>query len=73
MSYKLLRKTRKDDRFQLMNYCFSKEYALKIIDLYKRRKIIRYGEKKGLNKTAIWKIVHITKYEAMMAEKDVPF
>jgi hypothetical protein len=24
-------------------------------------------------KTALWKIVPITKYEAMMAEKDVPF
>ena len=56
-----------------MEYCKTKNDALKLIDLYKRRKIIRLGEKKDLMKTALWKIVPITKYEAMMAEKDVPF
>ena len=71
--YKLLRKTKIDTKYHVMDICSSKECALKLIDLYKRRKIIRLGEKKDLMKTALWKIVPITKYEAMMAEKDVPF
>lgn len=73
MTYKLLRKTKIDTRYKLMEYCKTKADALKLIDLYKRRKIIRLGEKKDLMKAALWKIVPITKYEAMMAEKDVPF
>ena len=73
MTYKLLRKTKTDTKYKLIEYCKSKTDALKLIDLYKRRKIIRLGEKKDLMKTALWKIVPITKYEAMMAEKDVPF
>ena len=73
MTYKLLRKTKTDTKYKLISYCKTKNDALKLIDLYKRRKIIRLGEKKDLIKTALWKIVPITKYEAMMAEKDVPF
>ena len=73
MTYKLLRKAKTDTKYKLIEYCKSKTDALKLIDLYKRRKIIRLGEKKDLMKTALWKIVPITKYEAMMAEKDVPF
>ena len=73
MTYKLLRKTKTDTKYKLIEYCKTKNDALKIIDLYKRRKIIRLGEKKDLIKTALWKIVPLTKYEAMMAEKDVPF
>ena len=73
MTYKLLRKTKTDTKYKLMEYCKTKNDALKLIDLYKRRKIIHLGEKKDLMKTALWKIVPITKYEAMMAEKDVPF
>ena len=73
MTYKLLRKTKTDTKYKLMEYCKTKNDALKLIDLYKRRKIIRLGEKKDLIKNALWKIVPITKYEAMMAEKDVPF
>ena len=73
MTYKLLRKTKTDTKYKLIEYCKTKADALKLIDLYKRRKIIRLGEKKDLMKTALWKIVPITKYEAMMAEKDVPF
>ena len=71
--YKLLRKTKTDTKYKLIEYCKTKNDALKLIDLYKRRKIIRLEEKKDLMKTALWKIVLITKYEAMMAEKDVPF
>lgn len=73
MTYKLLRKAKTDTKYKLIEYCKTKNDALKLIDLYKRRKIIRLGEKKDLIKTALWKIVPITKYEAMMAEKDVPF
>ena len=71
--YKLLRKAKTDTKYKLIAYCKTKADALKLINLYKRRKIIRLGEKKDLIKTALWKIVPITKYEAMMAEKDVPF
>ena len=56
-----------------MNYCNTKDTALKLIDLYKRRKIITIGEKKDLNKSALWKIIPIPRFEAMMAQKDVPF
>ena len=73
MTYKLLRKAKTDTKYKLISYCKTKNAALKLIDLYKRRKIIRLGEKKDLMKAALWKIVPITKYEAMMAEKDVPF
>ena len=73
MIYRLLRKTKTDTKYKLIEYCKTKNDALKLIDLYKRRKIIRLGEKKDLIKTALWKIVPITKYEAVMAEKDVPF
>ena len=73
MTYKLLRKTKTDTKYKLIEYCKTKNDALKLIDLYKRRKIIRLGEKQDLIKNALWKIVPITKYEAMMAEKDVPF
>jgi hypothetical protein len=73
MAYKLLRKTKNDAEYRLMNYCYSKEYAIKLISLYKKRKIIRLGEKRSLMKTALWKIVPITRYEAVMAQKDVPF
>ena len=45
----------------------------KLISLYKRRKILILNEKPELNTTAKWKVVPITRYEAMMAEKDVPF
>lgn len=73
MAYKLLRKTKIDTKYRLMNYCYSKEYAIKLISLYKKRKIIKFGEKRSLMKTALWKIVPITRYEAVMAQKDVPF
>lgn len=73
MTYSLLRKTKQDKDYKKMNYCFSMECAIKLINLYKRRKIIVIGEKKDLNKTASWKIVPITRHEAMMAKKDVPF
>lgn len=73
MTYKLLRKAKTDTKYKMIEYCKTKNDALKLIDLYKRRKIIRLGEKKDLIKAALWKIVLITKYEAMMAEKDVPF
>ena len=73
MAYKLLRKTKNDTEYRLMNYCYSKEYAIKLISLYKKRKIIRLGEKRSLVKTALRQIVPITIYEAVMAEKDVPF
>ena len=73
MTYKLLRKTKTDTKYKMIEYCKTKNDALKLIGLYKRRKIIRLDEKKDLIKTALWKIVPITKYEAMMAEKDVPF
>ena len=39
----------------------------------KRRKIIVIGENKEIAKSSNFKIIPITKYEAMMAEKDVPF
>ena len=55
------------------HYCPTLEYAKKIIELYKRRKLIRVGEKKSLIKTALWKIIPMPNYEAVMAEKDVPF
>ena len=71
--YKPLRKAKTDTKYKLIEYCKTKNDALKLIDLYKRRKIIRLGEKKDLMKTVLWKIVPITKYEAMLAEKDVPF
>ena len=73
MGYKLLRKTKNDAEYRLMNYCYSKDYAIMLISLYKKRKLIIVGEKKQLNKTAKWQIVPITRYEAMMAQKDVPF
>lgn len=73
MGYKLLRKTKNDAQYRLMNYCYSKEYAIKLISLYQKRKIIRLGEKRSLMKTALWKIVPITRYETVMAQKDVPF
>ena len=73
MAYKLLRKTRNSESYEIMNYCPTREMALKIIELYKKRKIVRLGEKRSLMKTALWQIVPITKYEAVMAEKDVPF
>ena len=73
MAYKLLRKTKNDAEYRLMNYCYSKDYAIKLISLYKKRKIIRLGEKRSLMKNALWKIVPITRYEAVMAQKDVPF
>ena len=73
MTYKLLRKTKNDAEYRLMNYCYSKDYAIMLISLYKKRKLIIVGEKKQLNKTAKWQIVPITRYEAVMAQKDVPF
>ena len=73
MTYKLLRKTKNDAEYRLMNYCYSKDYAIMLISLYKKRKLIIVGEKKQLNKTAKWQIVPITRYEALMAQKDVPF
>ena len=73
MSYKLLRKTQNSDDYEIMSYCPTREIALKIIEMYKKRKIIRLGEKRSLMKTALWKIVPITRYEAVMAQKDVPF
>lgn len=73
MTYKLLRKTKNDAEYRLMNYCYSKDYAIKLISLYQKRKIIKFGEKRSLMKTALWKIVPITRYEAVMAQKDVPF
>ena len=73
MTYKLLRKTRKSDDYEIMSYCPTREMALKIIELYKKRKIIKLGEKRSLMKTSKWQIVPITRYEAMMAQKDVPF
>lgn len=73
MAYKLLRKTKNDAEYRLINYCYSKDYAIKLISLYQKRKIIKFGEKRSLMKTALWKIVPITRYEAVMAQKDVPF
>ena len=73
MGYRLMRKTKQDSDYKEMEYCPTIEYAKKIIQLYKRRKLIRVGEKKSLMKSALWKIVPIPNYEAMMAEKDVPF
>lgn len=72
--YRLLRKTRIDSEYKVMDsYCPTLEYANKLIELYKRRKLVRVGEKKSLMKSAKWLIVPIPKYELMMAEKDVPF
>ena len=72
--YKLLCKTRIDSEYKVMeHYCPTLEYANKIIELYKRRKLVRVGEKKSLMKSAKWLIFPIPKYELMMAEKDVPF
>ena len=73
MSYKLLRKTRNSDNYEIMSYCPTREMVLKIIELYKKRKIIKLGEKRSLMKTVKWQIVPITRYEAMMAQKNVPF
>ena len=73
MAYKLLRKIRKSESYEIMNYCPTREIALKIIELYKKRKIIRLGEKRSLMRTSKWQIVPITKYEVVMAEKDAPF
>ena len=73
MSYKLLRKTQNSDDYEIMSYCPTRKIALKIIEMYKKRKIIRLGEKRSLMKRSKWQIVPITKYEAVMAEKDVPF
>ena len=73
MAFKLLRKTRNSDDYEIMSYCPTREMALKIIELYKKRKIIKLGEKRSLMKTSKWQIVPITRYEAMMAQKDVPF
>ena len=73
MGYKLLRKTKNDAKYRLMNYCYSKDYAIKLISLYQKRKIIKLGEKRSLMKTDLWKIIPITKYEAVMAQKNVPF
>ena len=73
MAFKLLRKTRNSGDYEIVSYCPTREMALKIIELYKKRKIIKFGEKRSLMKTALWKIVPITRYEAMMAQKDVPF
>ena len=43
--YQVLRKTRADSEFRIMErYCPTLEYANKIIELYKRRKIVRVGE-----------------------------
>ena len=44
MAYKLLRKTRNSESYEIMSYCPTREMALKIIELYKKRKIIRLGE-----------------------------
>ena len=58
MTYKLLRKTKTDTKYKLIEYCKTKADALKLINLYKRRKIIRLGEKKDLmktEKTSSWK------------------
>ena len=73
MAYKLLRKTKIDAKYRLINYCYSKEYAIKLINLYQKRKIIRLGEKRSLMKTSKWQIVPITRYEVVMAQKNVPF
>ena len=73
MPFKLHRKTRNSDDYEIMSYCPTREMALKIIELYKKRKIIKLGEKRSLMKTSKWQIVPITRYEAMMAQKDVPF
>jgi hypothetical protein len=43
-----------------MSYCPTREIAIKIIEMYKKRKIIKLGEKRSLMKTALWKIVPIT-------------
>ena len=73
MAFKLLRKTRNSDDYEIMSYCPTRDMALKIIELYKKRKIIKLGEKRSLMKTSKWQIVPITKYEAVMSQKDVPF
>lgn len=70
--YKLLRQ-QLGERYKLAHYCFSYTFALKILDMYKKRKIIVLGEPKDAIKKSKWKIVPITKHEAVQAEKDVPF
>lgn len=70
--YKLY-KQKQNEKYKLFNYCYSYDFALKIIEMYKRRKIIVIGENKEIEKNSKFKIIVITKYEAMMAEKDVPF
>ena len=70
--YKLLRQ-KMGEQYKLAHYCFSYAYAEKIIDMYKKRKIIVLGEPKDAVKKSKWKIVPITKHEAVQAEKDVPF
>ena len=70
--YKLY-KQKQNEKYKLFNYCYSYDFVLKIIEMYKRRKIIVIGENKEIAKNSNFKIIPITKYEAMMAEKDVPF
>ena len=70
--YKLLRK-KEGEKYKLAHYCPTYDFAEKIIDMFKKRKIIVLGEPKSAIKKSKWKIVPITKYEAAQAEKDVPF
>ena len=69
--YKLLRQ-QLGERYKLAHYCFSYTFALKILDMYKKRKIIVLGEPKDAIKKSKWKIVPITKHEAVQAEKMFP-
>lgn len=52
MTYKLFRKTKIDAKYRLMNYCYSKDYAIKLINLYKKRKLIIMGEKKAIKQNS---------------------
>ena len=70
--YKLLRQ-KEGEKYKLAHYCPTYDFAEKIIDMFKKRKIIVLGEPKSAIKKSKWKIVPITKYEAAQAEKDVPF
>lgn len=70
--YHLLKKKKGED-FKHLYYCYSYNYAMKIIEMYKRRKIIVIGEEKDDIRKSKWKIVPITKHEAIQAQKDVPF
>lgn len=70
--YKLY-KQKQNKKYKLFNNCYTYAFALKIIEMYKRRKIIVIGETKETAKSSKFKIIPISKYEAMMAEKDVPF